>query len=110
MMSELTRFQAEKVVWWLKNYHGIDLSEALGDIQKALDENQTLPALKPFVWYEATPENCARIPKDNDGVGSVWVNVWVDNDIWGRSRYDDDKFEEWKNNGVTHFMLIEAPK
>lgn len=109
----LTRYQAIAALEALndslfKSDNMILSVEYIDVIQKALDENQSLPQLEPFVWHEATPENCERIPKD--GLYSVNAlmrfkdNSWID----GVYNYHNQTWN-WPDRAeykITHFMLI----
>jgi hypothetical protein len=116
-MSELTRYQAKKIVEYLLIYHPWgkiweDVNNTVfTDVKRILDENQSIPALKQFVWYEATPENCARIPEDKkDPKFSIYVAVKVkDQSDWERCSYNykDSEWIEYVSDEITYFMLIE---
>jgi hypothetical protein len=109
-MSELTRYQAIKIVKylvthrpWGKSWNDVG-NTVLSDIQRILDENQSvhIPPLEPFVWYEATPENCARIPDGSyaaiKGLGEWhggtdhWIGCWY--------------YSRTQTGSPTYFMLI----
>jgi len=110
-MSELTRLQAKKIINYLNREWSIDCDEVNADVLRILDETQELQKLVPFVWYEATSENCARIPEDKEGPKfSIYVVVKVkDQSDWERCSYNykDSEWIEYVSDEITYFMLIE---
>jgi hypothetical protein len=104
-MSELTRYQAEKIAKFIDSTARGWCEEAIfSSVNIILEGTQSihLPPLEPFVWHEATPENLVRIPK------FLYVLVKFGFRWSGDSDYRDGSYWRCNNDApYTHFMLIE---